>query len=90
MLKIRLFLRSGEAKYAHLSEADIQKVMEASKSALGWVEGARQALQHAPRHQPPPHTTHQIRQERQVSFSADYTLSTVPTVHTQSTDILSL
>ncbi|XP_045492631.1 97 kDa heat shock protein isoform X1 [Colias croceus] len=57
--------KSGDAKYAHLSEADIQKVCEASKSALNWLEGARQALAHAPRHLPPPHTTHQIRQERQ-------------------------
>ncbi|XP_038213734.1 97 kDa heat shock protein isoform X1 [Zerene cesonia] len=57
--------RSGDAKYSHLSEADIQKVCEASKSALNWLEGARQALAHAPRHLPPPHTTHQIRQERQ-------------------------
>ncbi|CAG4940606.1 unnamed protein product [Colias eurytheme] len=57
--------KSGDAKYAHLSEADIQKVCDASKSALNWLEGARQALAHAPRHLPPPHTTHQIRQERQ-------------------------
>ncbi|XP_034825268.1 97 kDa heat shock protein isoform X1 [Maniola hyperantus] len=57
--------RSGDAKYAHLSEADIGKVVESSKSALAWLDGARQALSVAPRHQPPPHTTHQIRQERQ-------------------------
>ncbi|XP_063823445.1 97 kDa heat shock protein isoform X1 [Ostrinia nubilalis] len=57
--------KSGDAKYAHLAEADIQKVAEASKNALNWLESARQALAHAPRHQPPPHTTHQIRQERQ-------------------------
>ncbi|XP_014355991.2 97 kDa heat shock protein isoform X1 [Papilio machaon] len=57
--------KAGDAKYAHLSEADIQKVMEASKNALSWVESARQALAHTPRHQAPPHTTHQIRQERQ-------------------------
>ncbi|XP_045459661.1 97 kDa heat shock protein [Melitaea cinxia] len=57
--------RSGDAKYAHLSEADIQKVAEASKNALSWLESARQTLAHAPRHLPPPHTTHQIRQERQ-------------------------
>ncbi|XP_039745740.1 97 kDa heat shock protein isoform X2 [Pararge aegeria] len=57
--------RSGHAKYAHLSEADIGKVGEACKNALSWLEGARQALAQAPRHQPPPHTTHQIRQERQ-------------------------
>lgn len=57
--------KSGDAKYSHLTEADIQKVVEASKNALKWLEGARQAVAHAPRHQPPPHTTHQIRQERQ-------------------------
>ncbi|XP_013175136.1 PREDICTED: 97 kDa heat shock protein isoform X1 [Papilio xuthus] len=57
--------KAGDAKYAHLSDADIQKVLEASKNALSWVESARQALAHTPRHQPPPHTTHQIRQERQ-------------------------
>ncbi|KAL0839520.1 hypothetical protein ABMA28_016223 [Loxostege sticticalis] len=57
--------KSGDAKYAHLSEADIQKVADAAKNALNWLESARQALAHAPRHQPPPHTTHQIRQERQ-------------------------
>ncbi|XP_050342084.1 97 kDa heat shock protein isoform X3 [Nymphalis io] len=57
--------RSGDAKYAHLTEADIQKVVDAAKNALTWLENARQALAHAPRHLPPPHTTHQIRQERQ-------------------------
>ncbi|XP_072941681.1 97 kDa heat shock protein isoform X2 [Epargyreus clarus] len=57
--------RAGDAKYSHLSEADMQKVCEAAKSALNWLEAARQAAAHAPRHQPPPHTTHQIRQERQ-------------------------
>ncbi|XP_047545505.1 heat shock 70 kDa protein 4L isoform X4 [Vanessa atalanta] len=57
--------RSGDAKYAHLTEADIQKVVDAAKNALAWLENARQALAHAPRHLPPPHTTHQIRQERQ-------------------------
>ncbi|CAG9791940.1 unnamed protein product [Diatraea saccharalis] len=57
--------KSGDAKYSHLSEADIQKVVEASKNALSWLESTRQTLAHAPRHQPPAHTTHQIRQERQ-------------------------
>lgn len=57
--------KSGDAKYSHLVEADIQKVSEAAKIALNWLENARQALAHTPRHQPPPHTTHQIRQERQ-------------------------
>lgn len=44
----------------------MQKVVDATKNALNWLESARQALSHTPRHQPPPHTTHQIRQERQV------------------------
>ncbi|KAJ0179301.1 hypothetical protein K1T71_005013 [Dendrolimus kikuchii] len=57
--------KSGDAKYSHLADSDIQKVVEASKNALNWLEGARQTLAHAPRHHPPPHTTHQIRQERQ-------------------------
>ncbi|XP_030032471.1 97 kDa heat shock protein isoform X2 [Manduca sexta] len=57
--------KAGDAKYSHLGEADIQKVVETSKNALNWLESARQALAHAPRHLPPPHTTHQIRQERQ-------------------------
>ncbi|XP_026764981.1 97 kDa heat shock protein isoform X2 [Galleria mellonella] len=57
--------KGGDAKYSHLSEADIQKVVEASKNALNWLESARQTLAHTPRYQVPPHTTHQIRQERQ-------------------------
>ncbi|CAK1551751.1 unnamed protein product [Leptosia nina] len=57
--------RAGEERYEHLTEAEIGKVCEASKNALNWLENARQALAHAPLHQPPPHTTHQIRQERQ-------------------------
>ncbi|XP_052738179.1 97 kDa heat shock protein [Bicyclus anynana] len=57
--------RSGDAKYAHLSEADIAKVVEACKSALSWLESARQAVAQTPRHQSPPHSTQQIRQERQ-------------------------
>ncbi|XP_050671562.1 heat shock 70 kDa protein 4L isoform X2 [Leptidea sinapis] len=57
--------RSGDAKYSHLVEADIQKVCEASKNALSWLESARHALARAPLTQAPPHTTHQIRQERQ-------------------------
>ncbi|CAH2979698.1 unnamed protein product [Chilo suppressalis] len=57
--------KSGDAKYAHLAEADMQKVAEASKNALAWLEAARQALAHSPRHHPPPHTTQQIRHERQ-------------------------
>nr|XP_032512201.1 heat shock 70 kDa protein 4 isoform X1 [Danaus plexippus plexippus] len=57
--------RSGDAKYCHLSEADIQKVCEACGNALQWLEAARGALAHAPRHVQPPHTTQQIRQERQ-------------------------
>ncbi|XP_075972848.1 heat shock protein 70Cb isoform X2 [Anticarsia gemmatalis] len=57
--------KAGDAKYAHLAENDVQKVSEAAKNALNWLENARQALAHTPRHQPPPHTTHQIRQERQ-------------------------
>ncbi|XP_047522374.1 heat shock 70 kDa protein 4L isoform X1 [Pieris napi] len=57
--------RSGEARYAHLTEAEIAKVCEASKNALNWLETARQALARAPLHQAPPYTTHQIRQERQ-------------------------
>ncbi|CAG4964815.1 unnamed protein product, partial [Parnassius apollo] len=56
---------SGDEKYSHLAEADIQKVVDASKNALNWLENARQALAHTPRYQQPPHTTHQIRQERQ-------------------------
>ncbi|KAM3968070.1 heat shock protein 70Cb isoform 2-T2 [Aphomia sociella] len=57
--------KGGDAKYAHLAEADIQKVVDASKNALNWLESARQTLAHTPRYQQPPHTTHQIRQERQ-------------------------
>lgn len=57
--------RSGDAKYAHLAEADMQKVVEATKTALSWLENARQRLAHSPKHLPPPHTIHQIRQERQ-------------------------
>ncbi|XP_049865586.1 heat shock 70 kDa protein 4 isoform X2 [Pectinophora gossypiella] len=57
--------KAGDAKYAHLPEGDIHKVTEAIKNAHNWLESARQALAHTPRHQPPPHTTHQIRQERQ-------------------------
>ncbi|KAJ2950678.1 hypothetical protein O0L34_g8937 [Tuta absoluta] len=57
--------KSGDAKYAHLSDADMQKVVDASKSALAWLESARQTLAHAPKHLAPPTTTHQIRQERQ-------------------------
>ncbi|XP_059060124.1 97 kDa heat shock protein isoform X2 [Achroia grisella] len=57
--------KGGDAKYSHLSEADIQKVVDASKSALNWLESARQTLAHTPRYQAPTHTTHQIRQERQ-------------------------
>lgn len=58
--------RAGDVKYAHLADVDVQKVAEAAKNALNWLESARQALAHTPRHQSPPHTTHQIRQERQV------------------------
>ncbi|XP_068627559.1 heat shock 70 kDa protein 4L isoform X2 [Battus philenor] len=57
--------RSGDAKYSHLAEADIQKVVEATKNALNWLENTRQTLAHTPRYQQPPHTTHQIRLERQ-------------------------
>lgn len=42
------------------------KVVEAYTNAQSWLENARQTLATTPRHQPPPHTTHQIRQERQV------------------------
>ncbi|KAL4703379.1 hypothetical protein ACJJTC_011168 [Scirpophaga incertulas] len=57
--------KSGDMKYSHLSEADIQKVADAAKNAFNWLENARQALAQTPRYQQPPHTTHQIRQERQ-------------------------
>ncbi|XP_026747085.1 97 kDa heat shock protein isoform X2 [Trichoplusia ni] len=57
--------KAGDIKYAHLADTDVQKVAEAAKNALNWLESARQALAHTPRHQQPPHTTHQIRQERQ-------------------------
>lgn len=63
--------RSGDAKYEHLADADLQKVIEATKNSLNWLESARQAHAHAPRHLEPPHTTHQIRQERQVRTAAD-------------------
>lgn len=58
--------RSGDVKYSHLAEADIQKVLESGQSAFNWLEKARQALAQSPRHVQPPYTTHQIRQERQV------------------------
>lgn len=61
-----LLSRAGDIKYSHLADTDMQKVAEAAKNALNWLESARQALAHTPRHQQPPHTTHQIRQERQV------------------------
>lgn len=61
--------RTGDAKYSHLVDADIQKVVDASKNALNWLENTRQALAHTPRYQQPPHTTHQIRQERQVHMA---------------------
>ncbi|XP_013185652.1 97 kDa heat shock protein isoform X3 [Amyelois transitella] len=57
--------KAGDAKYAHLTEADIQKVSEATQNALNWLEKTRQTIAHTPRHQPPPTTTHQIRTERQ-------------------------
>ncbi|XP_021184661.2 97 kDa heat shock protein isoform X2 [Helicoverpa armigera] len=57
--------KAGDAKYSHLSEAEVQKVAEAAARALAWLEAARQALARAPPHAPPPHTTHHIRQERQ-------------------------
>lgn len=57
--------KSGDAKFSHLVESDIQKVVDASKNALNWLENARQSLAHTPRHQQPSHTIHQIRQERQ-------------------------
>lgn len=57
--------KTGDVKYSHLAETDIQKVADAAKNALNWLESARQTLAHTPRHQPPQHTTHQIRQERQ-------------------------
>lgn len=59
--------RAGDAKFSHLAETEVQKVIDASKNALTWLENARQALAHTPRHQQPSHTTHQIRQERQVT-----------------------
>ncbi|XP_041973071.1 heat shock 70 kDa protein 4 isoform X2 [Aricia agestis] len=57
--------KSGDAKYSHLTEADIRAVCDAASSALSWLESARQALAHAPLHLPPPHTAQQLRQERQ-------------------------
>ncbi|XP_028037560.1 97 kDa heat shock protein isoform X2 [Bombyx mandarina] len=57
--------KAGDAKFSHLAETEVQKVIDASKNALTWLETARQALAHTPRHQQPSHTTHQIRQERQ-------------------------
>ncbi|XP_053599768.1 97 kDa heat shock protein isoform X2 [Plodia interpunctella] len=57
--------KAGDAKYAHLTESDMQKVSEAAASAHSWLEKARQTLTQTPPHQAPPHTTHQIRQERQ-------------------------
>lgn len=66
-MTLTFYDRSGDAKYAHLAEADIQKVVDATKIALSWLENARQRLAHAPKHLPPPHTIHQIRQERQVN-----------------------
>ncbi|XP_026331704.1 97 kDa heat shock protein-like isoform X2 [Hyposmocoma kahamanoa] len=57
--------RAGDVKYSHLTDGDIQKVIDACKNALNWLEQARQALAHTPRYQSPPHTTHQIRTERQ-------------------------
>ncbi|CAB3224942.1 unnamed protein product [Arctia plantaginis] len=57
--------KAGDIKYSHLSDNDIQKVSEAAKNALNWLETARQTLAHTPRHQSPQHTIHQIRQEKQ-------------------------
>ncbi|GBP59518.1 Heat shock 70 kDa protein 4L [Eumeta japonica] len=36
--------KAGDAKYSHLVEADIQKVADAAKNAITWLESTRQAL----------------------------------------------
>lgn len=57
--------KAGDAKYAHLSAADVESALSATQRASAWIDNARLALSRAPLHLPPPYTTQQIRQERQ-------------------------
>lgn len=57
--------RSGDERYSHLADSDIQKVQQTAEQAHKWLEEKRVALAGTPRTQNPPITVAQIRQEKQ-------------------------
>lgn len=59
--------RSGDDRYSHLAEAEIQKVCSTYDTASKWLEEKRSALASCPRPQNPPITVAQLRQEKAVS-----------------------
>ncbi|KAG5890080.1 hypothetical protein JTB14_003644 [Gonioctena quinquepunctata] len=63
-MKALELIRMKDPKYAHLTEEDYSKVEEAFKQSYQWLEQSRSKCASAPRHQPPPVTVAQIRQEK--------------------------
>lgn len=58
--------KSGDERYSHLAESDIQKVQQTAEQTHKWLEEKRAALVGTPRTQNPPITVTQIRQRKQV------------------------
>uniref|UniRef100_A0A1B6C8J9 Uncharacterized protein n=3 Tax=Clastoptera arizonana TaxID=38151 RepID=A0A1B6C8J9_9HEMI len=66
--------RSGDERYSHLTEAEIQKVCSTFETASKWLEEKRSALASCPRPQNPPITVAQLRQEK---ASFEQTISSI-------------
>lgn len=65
MIKLLFLFRSKDAKFAHITDEEINKAVNATKEAHKWLEQTRGALNASVRHQPPPVTCAQIRTEHQ-------------------------
>lgn len=57
--------RTGDERYSHLADSDVQKVQQTAEQTHKWLEEKRAALAGTPRTQNPPITVAQIRQEKQ-------------------------
>lgn len=58
-------ITSKDSKFAHITDEEINKAVNATKEAHKWLEQTRGALNASVRHQPPPVTCAQIRTEHQ-------------------------
>lgn len=59
---------SGDERYSHLTESEMQKVCTSFDSMSKWLQEKRTELASCPRPSDPPITVSQIRQEKSVSM----------------------